>query len=102
MVRSKTFAHALAVDGGWPPAYARAAGTDGPAELLMFRSSGEELDVLRGIGRPFFGPPWRRDEVGLILSGAVDWDEVEELVTESYRAVAPKKLAGLLDADAAG
>jgi len=29
--------------------------------------------------------------------GAVDWDEVSELVTCSYRLVAPKRLAALLD-----
>ena len=28
--------------------------------------------------------------------GAVDWDEVAELVRGSYRMVAPKKLAGLV------
>ena len=32
--------------------------------------------------------------VGLRLDvGAVDWEEVEELVTHSYRLVAPKRLA---------
>ena len=29
-VGTRTFAHVLAVDSGWPPAYARAAGSDGP------------------------------------------------------------------------
>lgn len=28
-VRKRTFAHVLVVDAAWPPAYARAAGTDG-------------------------------------------------------------------------
>jgi len=35
--------------------------------------------------------------VGLWLDGEVDWDEVEELVRDSYRLVAPKRLAASLD-----
>jgi len=64
-VRGRTFAHVLLVDGGWPPAYAKAASTDGPATLLTFRSTGDELAVLRSMGGPFFAPPWRGDEVGM-------------------------------------
>jgi hypothetical protein len=91
-VRTKTFAHVLTIDAGWPPAYARGA-TDGPVTLLMFRSAGEELGVLRNAGHPFFAPVWRDDEVGLIIDAGVDWTEVAELVTESYCALAPKALA---------
>ncbi len=36
-VRTRTFAHVVAIDGGWPRAYARAAGTVGPATVLTFR-----------------------------------------------------------------
>ena len=32
-VRQRTFAHVLFLDRGWPPAYARATGIDGPAEV---------------------------------------------------------------------
>jgi hypothetical protein len=32
-VRTRTFAHVLTVDAGWPPAYARAAATDGPVTV---------------------------------------------------------------------
>ena len=85
-VGGRTFAHVLVVDGGWPPAYARVAGTDGPATLLMFRADGEELEALRAGGPPFHAPPWRQDEVVMVLGPDVDWDEVAELVTESHRA----------------
>jgi len=80
-VRTRTFAHVLVVAAGWPPAYARAAGTDGPVTVLMFRSAGTELDVLRGVGAPFFAPVWRADEVGMVLGPDVDWGEVAELIT---------------------
>jgi hypothetical protein len=92
-VRKQTFAHVLSIDAGWPPAYAREAGTDGPAVVLMFRSSGPELDALRNAHHPFFAPRWRSDEVGLQLGDPVDWDEVAELVTESYCVRAPRDLA---------
>ena len=55
------------------------------------------LVALRNVGHPFFAPPWRADEVGLILDTPVDWDEVAELLTESYCAVAPKALSELVD-----
>ena len=91
-VRTRTFAHVLLVASGWPPAYARAVGRDGPALVLMFRSGGLEVVALRSTGRPFFAPPWRVDEVGLEVDHATDWDEVADLVTESYCVVAPKPL----------
>jgi hypothetical protein len=96
-IRGHTFAHVLTVDSGWPPAYARAAGADGPITVLMFRSSGPELEVLRGTGHPFFAPPWRDDEVGIVLGADVDWDEVAELLTESYCVQAPRSLARTVD-----
>ena len=91
-VRTRTFAHVLLVASGWPPAYARAVGRDGPALVLMFRSGGLEVAALRSTGRPFFAPPWRVNEFGLEVDHATDWDEVAALVTESYCVVAPRAL----------
>lgn len=92
-VRTKTFAHVLTIDDGRPQAHARAAGTDGPVTVLTFRSSGEELDVFRRLGPPYFFGGWGRDVVGVMLDGQVGWDEIRELVTESYCTLAPQKLA---------
>ena len=36
-IRKETFAHVLMIAEGWPPVYARAAGTDGPVCVLTFR-----------------------------------------------------------------
>ena len=96
-VRGKNFAHAVMIEDGWPPAYVRAAATDGPVCVLTFRAAGPELDALAHAGPPFFKPVWFPDIVGLRLDGAVDWDEVTELVTESYRVLAPKALVARLD-----
>lgn len=93
-VRGRTFAHLLEIVAGRPQSHARAAGTAGPRWILTFRSSGLELETLRRTGPPFFAAPWRGDEVGMFLDGDVGWDEVAELLTDSYCLLAPKRLAG--------
>jgi hypothetical protein len=95
-VRTHTFAHVLTVATGWPPAYARALGRDGPVTVLTFESSGDELAALRAGAYPFFAPPWRATIVGLVLDADADTDAAE-LVTESYRVLAPTKLAALIE-----
>jgi YjbR len=92
-VRGRTFGHVLEIVAGRPQSHARAAGTAGPRWILTFRSSGLELETLRRTGPPFFAAPWRGDEVGMFLDGDVDWDEVAELLTDSYCLLAPKRLA---------
>ena len=94
-IRTRTFAHVLMVDAGWPPAYAKVVATDGPACVLTFRSALPELDVHAFTWEPFLRPGWWPDIVGMRLGTAseVDWDEVAALVAASYRRLAPKKLA---------
>ena len=92
-IRTKTFAHVVPIEDGRPGAYAAAAATTGPATVLTFRAAGDELEVLTAIGPPFFKPVWFRDIVGLVITDDVDWEEVAELVTESYCLLAPKRLA---------
>ena len=74
------------IEAGWPPAYAREAGTDGPSTVLTFWSGGPELEVLRRTGHPFFGPPWGPDVVGMVLDASPDWVEIAELLTELLHA----------------
>jgi hypothetical protein len=96
-IRKHTFAHVLMIDAGWPPAYARAARSDGPISVMTFRSSGPELHALANSGPPFFKPRWLPDVVGMVLDAGADWDEVAELVTESYCVLAPKRLVEAVD-----
>jgi YjbR len=95
-VRKRTFAHVLAVDSQWPPAYARASDADGPTVLLTFRSPADELDALVATGHPYFKPQWSPSVIGMIVEPDVDWDEVAELLMESYCLLAPKKLVALV------
>jgi predicted DNA-binding protein (MmcQ/YjbR family) len=95
-IRDKTFAHVLMIATGWPPAYAKAAATDGPACVLTFRSLLADVDDTAFRTHPFFKPVWWPDIAGLVLGDDTDWDEVTALVTSSYRLLAPHKLATLL------
>ncbi|MDI9929202.1 MmcQ/YjbR family DNA-binding protein [Rhodococcus sp. IEGM 1354] len=94
-VRGRTFAHILDIVDGTPPAFATAAGTDGPAHVLVFRSSGTELDALSKRDG-FFAPSWGPEIIGMLLDESVDRTELGELITESYCTRAPKKLVALL------
>ena len=41
--------------------------------------------------------PGRPDRIVVKLTNETDWQEIRELVTQSYRILAPKKLTALLD-----
>jgi predicted DNA-binding protein (MmcQ/YjbR family) len=96
-IRSRTFAHVLAIDEDEPSVYVRAAGPDGAATLLTFQCPADEIDALVRSGHPFFKPDWSPTIVGMVIEADVDWTEVTELLTESYCLLAPKKLVTLVD-----
>jgi len=52
-----------------------------------------EADSERFFSPPFVGQGW----VGVYLDVPVDWTEVREIIVESYRMIAPKKLLAELD-----
>ena len=95
MVRRRTFAHLLEIVDGYPPSFAAAARTDGPATVLTFRAGTELAAVLAGPGS--FGPLWNRDDVGIRLAEHSDRAELAELIEDSYRLRAPKTLLRRLD-----
>jgi predicted DNA-binding protein (MmcQ/YjbR family) len=47
----------------------------------------------------YFVPPYvgHHGWVGVYLDMALDWDEIADLIEDSYRLTAPKRLAALLD-----
>ncbi|MEZ5236036.1 MAG: MmcQ/YjbR family DNA-binding protein [Acidimicrobiales bacterium] len=49
----------------------------------------------------FFRPPYVgvKGWLGVRIDLEPDWEEINEIVRDAYRLVAPKKLAALLDAD---
>ncbi len=97
MIGRKNFAHVLMIDAGWPPAYAQAAGTDGPACVLTFRAPLPALSSPRFRRQPFFRPMWFPNIVGRFVDTQTDWDDVALLVIGSYCVLAPKKLVQRVD-----
>jgi hypothetical protein len=68
-----------------------------PVPLLVLRAGPDERDALLSIGHPFYAPRAGRDRIAVRLIDKTDWEEIRELVTESYRRLALKKLTALLD-----
>jgi hypothetical protein len=91
-VRKKNFAHVLMIADGWPPAYAKAAGTAGPASVITFRLSADACAAPRYRRAPFFRPVWFPNIAGLLIGPRTDWDEMADLLRDSYRVLAPKRL----------
>ena len=76
---------------------AREDSTGKPVPLVVLRADPDERDALLSIGHPFFAPRAGRGRIGVRLTRDTDWEEIRELVIESYRMLAPKKLTALLD-----
>ncbi len=92
-VRKRTFAHVYTVDEESTTVLRDSFAIDGELTALTFRAAGDELLALREEGPPFYYPGWGRDVMGLRLDDATDWDEVAELITDSFCVMAPRKLA---------
>jgi len=75
---------------------ARAGTTGPPVSMLVLRADPDEREGLVASGHPFFAPRAGRDRIGVLLNDHTDWGEVSQLVTESYRILAPAKLSARL------
>lgn len=94
-IRSRTFVHVFTAHPGQDGAYSRAAELTEPTVIMTFRAQPEELEALVS-SEPFFRAAWGHDVVGMKLLPGTDWVEVGELLAESYRKLAPAKLAKLV------
>ena len=92
LVRREVFAQvALALD----PASGKSV------TLVAMRPDPDEREVLLAVGHPYLSRgPWddRLGRIAVVIGPTTDWDEIAELVTDSYRQTAPKKLVARLDA----
>jgi hypothetical protein len=69
-----------------------------PSPLLILRADPDDREAMLSMGHPFFAPrAGGRDRIGVLLADDTDWAEIRELMTKSYRILAPKKLIALLD-----
>ncbi len=94
-IRQRTFAHVVALPH--ESAADRLGITDGrTVTVVTLRSAGEERAALAAIGPPYLAS-WADDVVAVVLDDDTDWTELGELVTESYRLLAPQRLVRVLD-----
>ncbi|HEX5119960.1 MAG TPA: MmcQ/YjbR family DNA-binding protein [Pseudonocardiaceae bacterium] len=95
-VRKRTFVHVRPIPADQLPVSGQAAESNGVATLIQFRAAGEEFHVLTSMGFPFSRAGWGADVVNMVFTPTVDWAEVSELLTESYRVLAPVSLVRLI------
>jgi hypothetical protein len=60
---------------------------------VTFRAEPDEVIALQHLGAPYFRAGWGRNVVGMLLDEDTDWDELAELLTDSYCVQAPAELA---------
>ena len=59
---------------------------------ITFRAEPDEVMALQHLGDPYFRAGWGRNVVGLLLDDRTDYDELGELLTDSYCLQAPQDL----------
>lgn len=74
------------------------AGADDQGRVSMSAKSSEQSELLAA-GDPFFYPSYvgSKGWIGVKLGQATDWNEISEIVEDSYRLIAPKRLVSQLD-----
>lgn len=60
---------------------------------ITFRAEPDEVMAFEHLGPPYFRASWGRNVVGLLLDSGTDWEELRELLTDSYCLQAPVALA---------
>lgn len=60
---------------------------------ITFRADPDEVMAFEHLGPPYFRTSWGRNVVGLLLDDDTDWEELAELLTDSYCIQAPASLA---------
>jgi len=72
---------------------------DGRISLWCKAPPGSQMVLVGADPERFFVPPYvgHKGWVGVRLDSGPDWDEVAALVRRSYRLIAPKRLAALVE-----
>jgi hypothetical protein len=60
---------------------------------ITFRAEPAEVMAFEHLGDPDFRASWGRNVVGMLLDDDTDWEELGELLTDSYCLQAPATLA---------
>ena len=62
---------------------------------ITFRGEPDEVAAFEHMGHPYFRSSWGGNVIGMVLDddAGIDWDELAELLTDSYCIQAPASLA---------
>jgi hypothetical protein len=60
---------------------------------ITFRAEPDEVVAFEHMGTPYFKANWGGNVVGLLIDDNADWEELAELLTDSYCIQAPTALA---------
>jgi predicted DNA-binding protein (MmcQ/YjbR family) len=79
--------------------FAMAGDEDGRPKVSCKARAGLQSALVEGAPNRFFVPPYvgPKGWIGVYLGDETDWDELTDLIEESYRMTAPKRVAALLD-----
>ncbi|MEP9381634.1 MmcQ/YjbR family DNA-binding protein [Nocardioides sp. KR10-350] len=75
-----------------PATVAHVFGGEDQLFRITFRAEPDEVMAFEHLGAPYFRAGWGANVVGMLLDEDTDWEEVGELVTDSYCLQAPQKL----------
>lgn len=64
---------------------------------ITLRAELDEVMAFEQQGHPYFRTGWGTNVVGLVVDDDTSWDEVAELVVESYCVQAPPRLVAQVD-----
>lgn len=56
---------------------------------ITFRGEPDEVAAFEHMGPPYFRVGWGAHTIGMIVGDGTDWQEVAEMVADSYRLQAP-------------
>jgi len=72
---------------------------DGRSSVWLKAPEGSQLVLVGADPERYFVPPYvgHKGWIGMRLDADPDWSEVEALVRRSYRMIAPKRLAALME-----
>lgn len=92
-IRQRTVVHVMSIDSARTTVLKGAFDVNEPYVAIALKCTAPEWQALVAQGYPFAASTWGHHIIAMHVTEQTDWDEVAELVTESYCLVAPKKLA---------
>ena len=60
---------------------------------IVLRAEPDEVAAFEHLGHPYFRASWGGNVVGMVIDDGTDWEELAELLTDSYCLQAPERLA---------